>query len=1548
MGGNGATAWGGSAQINRFGSTTGGQNFTFNNGSSLELIGGNGGGFVTAHTWSGSCDGYFGVLCSGNSANIENQAPGGQTFTFSSGSNLTLIGGSVGNSNNANISNQAGVQTVAGNPVMSITGGSSGGAMFYNNGTDPWVGADTQIQDQYLDNAAGFDAKGSQIINAASITLNGGSAAFGSAYLAAPAQTITTTGNVTLTGGTAAAPTSFTSYGQLIRTDAAIIGNDVAAAPHLNIGGSLTMTGGAVSSFGGSGAMIGSLMNPADVLVSAVGNITLNAGSAFYVGTGALSLGSSTGSVAISGDVTAGTFTLSSGSWNQVASTLPKFTVSDFRITGGTFVRALGGNGSTATPYQLADIYGVQGMGSTGMQANAYVLANNIDATGTVNWNAGAGFVPVGNASAAFSGSLNGQNSAITNLVILRPASDYVGLFGNIATGSSISSTELTNVNVSGRYRVGGLVGMNNGAISNSFVSGTVHGTGSDGLGGMVGMNIGTVSASYANATVVDSGVYSTGSFGTGGLVGWSLSGSISDSYSLGAVSGSSSVGGLLGALSGGSINNSYSAGTVTGGGGGLLGWNGGGSITSSYWNTVTSGISSSGGGVGLTTSQLMTMSSFTGWNIANTGGAGKVWRIYEGHAAPLLTSFLIPLTLTGAPDVTVSYSGSAQNGASITLSTGVLGQAATGTNAGFYNGYYSTQQGYDISGGNLTISAASINAISLNGIRMYDGTANVDASIFTLSGLMNNETLTLTGTGTVADKNVGVNKPVTLGSLTLGNGTGLASNYTFTGGTEVATITAKPVTLTAPVVSKSYDGLLSYTATPGTLASLATSLVGGDTVTAATLAYSDSHAGTGNKVVNLNAAVISDGNSGGNYAVTLAGNNISTITPAPLTSLASIGGTLTKVYDGTTTASGLSLSGSVLGAVGGDTLTLTTTGYAFNFNTSHVVGSSTISASGGTAGFAFSGTSPVGSLASDYSFTAPTIAAVTGASISALPLTVSAASIGGNLNKVYDGTVLATGASLSGGVISGGLIGQTLTLSGLTLNYNSAHVASANTISATGTAGLGISGGTAASLVSDYSFTPPTIAPVSGRISALGNYTMSGVTGNWSAPSSWLGGILPVDGDVLGITIGTNSTVTYDAAASSLALPSLTNISNAGNLVLAGNFAIGNYSQTAGALTGSGNLTVTNSFNQTGGTIALSGTALADITQATGNLSVLSLTAPTAKLTATTGSILGKPAGSTQLTAGSAQLTAATGIGSAGAPFQLVASNLTATTTLGGINLTNTPTSAVTLTDFTTGDASSVVYAQNGQDLTLTGTMSSIGGTVTMDPPVNFSMSNNAQISSAGGAIGVSATGNVVLASINAGSGAIGLSAGGNVTAATGFTGPSLIGGVTTLNIGGNAAFSTQVQSLGGIVNGTLTVTDTGGTAFTGISGAPTVVVQQVITTALKPPTNPPTPPITSDADKAAADKAAAEKAAAAASNANGSGGTSSQNSSNSSGSTIGGTEGSFAESEPIDTGSSTPSKTSDATASKDDSVKKDEDSKKNNGKNNSKDKPNAKPEKC
>src|SRR6185436_11642122 len=104
------------------------------------------------------------------------------------------------------------------------------------------------------------------------------------------------------------------------------------------------------------------------------------------------------------------------------------------------------------------------------------------------------------------------------------------------------------------------------------------------------------------------------------------------------------------------------------------------------------------------------------------------------------------------------------------------------------------------------------------SGERFYDGTNIVNANIFTLSGLVNGETLTLTGSGTLADKSAGVNRPVSLGTLTLGNGTGSASNYTFDGGTFIATIV--PLTITnvsgLTAANRVYDGTTKATINTG------------------------------------------------------------------------------------------------------------------------------------------------------------------------------------------------------------------------------------------------------------------------------------------------------------------------------------------------------------------------------------------------------------------------------------------------------------------------------------------------------------------------------------------------------------------------------------------------------------------------------------------------------------------------------------------------------------------------------------------------------------
>jgi len=515
---------------------------------------------------------------------------------------------------------------------------------------------------------------------------------------------------------------------------------------------------------------------------------------------------------------------------------------------GNHFSTKLGLNGAVKS-YTVISSPGAAGSTTAtdlqGMSGNLtlnYALGGNIGATPTSSWNAGAGFAPVGPDSVSpFTGSFDGLGHTISNLTINRPGEVNLGLFGYTTggtTGAAIRNVGLVGGSVSGYGSVGGLVGYNGSRISNSYSTATVSGViGGQFVGGLVGYNSATIKNSFATGNV-------SGGGHVGGLVGYNdcsgcpgSQGIIANSYATGSVSGLSSVGGLVGTSNfGSSIGNSYATGSANGGQevGGLVGQSDRIFVGNSYATGRVSGSSSVGGllgsvgqgfsggnnfwdtettlqatpvGVpgnitpnrilGLTTAQMMQMASFSSWNtaapntIANTGGSGAVWRIYEGHTAPLLVSFLKPLTLTDAPDVAANYNGAAQSGAT-TATAGVLGAAATGTNAGFYNGYYSTQQGFDISGGNLLINPAQA-IISLSGTRAYDGTAIVDHSIFTLSGLVGGQTLALNGAGTVADKNVGVNKPVTLGTLALSDGTGLASNYTFTGGTQTATITQLP-----------------------------------------------------------------------------------------------------------------------------------------------------------------------------------------------------------------------------------------------------------------------------------------------------------------------------------------------------------------------------------------------------------------------------------------------------------------------------------------------------------------------------------------------------------------------------------------------------------------------------------------------------------------------------------------------------------------------------------------------------------------------------------
>lgn len=328
--------------------------------------------------------------------------------------------------------------------------------------------------------------------------------------------------------------------------------------------------------------------------------------------------------------------------------------------------------GTTPIAYMLVNsMQNLQSM-NTNMDG-FYALGKDLDASATSTWNSGAGFIPIGNTNTPFTGILNGDGHTITNLTINRPSTDEIGLFGSIEdrgepyTRPMILNLGLVNPSITGHENVGGLVGWNSfGIISNSYVSGgTVLGY-ADAVGGLAGQNWGgEIYGSYSSAAVSAIGInagglvgdnntfsiidrcYSTGSVQglgqVGGLVGYDFIGcEISNSYSTAAVSGGSNVGGLIGVFWGtngddvGTITNCYSTGPVTGNSqaGGLIGLYWSGDIVSSYWDTTTSGQATSGtsqvslgayNGTGLTTSQMKSQGSFSGWDFTGT------WEIEPG-----------------------------------------------------------------------------------------------------------------------------------------------------------------------------------------------------------------------------------------------------------------------------------------------------------------------------------------------------------------------------------------------------------------------------------------------------------------------------------------------------------------------------------------------------------------------------------------------------------------------------------------------------------------------------------------------------------------------------------------------------------------------------------------------------------------------------------------------------------------------------------------------------------------------------------------------------
>jgi hypothetical protein len=354
-------------------------------------------------------------------------------------------------------------------------------------------------------------------------------------------------------------------------------------------------------------------------------------------------------------------------------------------LMGISFAKYSGGSGTTEAPYLIATPNDLNAIGLDSNDWDKHFLLiediNMADINDTQ-------FSIIGNPTTPFSGTFDGEGHFILNIIIEDPCQSPVGLFGIIdgaeaslsnvhivdanitannkaqigalvgtlqygkvincsvkrgyVTGASrvgglagdnlggvLRRCHVFNCNVFGSYllggRIGGMVGYNDGTVTECTATGTVSSVG-DYIGGLVGKNDEIVERCRVNCDLFGNSEYGSG---MGGLVGRNENGSIircyakcdirTDGYSVGGLAGSSSgtiiqsatdcdirtngnnVGGLVGYFAYGPIIDSYATGRVEGDNyiGGLVGWSHEGNFSMALSTTVVKGYAPLGGMVG-------------------------------------------------------------------------------------------------------------------------------------------------------------------------------------------------------------------------------------------------------------------------------------------------------------------------------------------------------------------------------------------------------------------------------------------------------------------------------------------------------------------------------------------------------------------------------------------------------------------------------------------------------------------------------------------------------------------------------------------------------------------------------------------------------------------------------------------------------------------------------------------------------------------------------------------------------------------------------------
>ncbi|MCC5927231.1 MAG: T9SS type A sorting domain-containing protein [Bacteroidetes bacterium] len=267
-----------------------------------------------------------------------------------------------------------------------------------------------------------------------------------------------------------------------------------------------------------------------------------------------------------------------------------------------------GGEGTVEDPFLISSITELDNVRNH--LSSHFRLLNNIDAsfeTGDpdgVLWNNGRGLRSISMFFEYFTGTFDGGGYSISGLH-MSDAFTTMGLFGYVAPSGVIKRLGLIDVSIRDFNLGGGIVGHNEGLLKESHITGTISGDrGGSRAGGLVGINFGTVQDSYALVDITSEG---TTALEAAGLIADNR-GTLATSYFAGSLANANEIQPLVFTGEGATETE----------------------VTNTFWNTDLVA-QTSDFGAGLSSSDMRSSASFTGFDFTNT------WTIEEGASFPYL-----------------------------------------------------------------------------------------------------------------------------------------------------------------------------------------------------------------------------------------------------------------------------------------------------------------------------------------------------------------------------------------------------------------------------------------------------------------------------------------------------------------------------------------------------------------------------------------------------------------------------------------------------------------------------------------------------------------------------------------------------------------------------------------------------------------------------------------------------------------------------------------------------------------------------------------------